>query len=78
MNKFESFRAVCPFYNCETNALIICEGVEPNTTIHIAFGNQRRKKQYCEEYCYNCKKYNKCRVARMLEEKWDENENKVP
>lgn len=61
---------VCPFYRKETQQVIYCEGIEKNTATHLAFGSRTALKKYRFRYC--CDTYGKCRIAKMLFEKWEE------
>lgn len=63
----------CPFYkDCERQR-IRCEGVWENTAIHLAFGDATDLKEYKLEYC--CGLWKNCRIARMLIEKYEEEDN---
>ena len=50
--------------------MIFCEGVEDNSTIHIAFASAKRKEAYKKQYCDSG--YRDCLVSQMLERKYDE------
>ena len=60
--------ARCPFYQCEEQQAIHCEGVDPKTRLHLAFSDRRQLRQYKYERCRA--NYGQCIIARMLEEKW--------
>lgn len=57
--------ALCPFYKREDQQMIVCSGIEPNTSTHIAFGNASECAAYKQEHCR--KNYNECEICRMLE-----------
>ena len=72
MSSFISGKVLCPFYkDCLRGTQSIkCEGVEPNSTIHLAFGNKVHLSLYMDKYC--CKDYKSCRVAEMLFKKYED------
>ena len=72
MSSFISKRVLCPFYkDCpQGKQKVICEGVENNTSIHLAFGQKKKQYEYLEEYC--CDDYRSCRIAQMLYKKYDD------
>lgn len=65
-----SNNVICPYYRCEERQVIYCEGVEPNTAIHLAFAIPPQLKDYKKAYCE--KAYNYCLIADMLNRKWDD------
>ena len=71
MGSYISKFVQCPFYHKDETQVIYCEGVEENTTTHLAFGSRNRCRDYKKEYC--CYAWWDCRVAHMLEEKWENN-----
>ena len=58
----------CPFYKCEERQAIYCEGVEEGTALHLGFSIPARLNDYKTRFCEN--DYPKCRIARMLDEKY--------
>jgi len=62
--------ALCPFYRYYERHKIVCEGVQEDATIHMAFGNPNDRKDYERARC--CGDYKKCPVAQMLYRKWGE------
>ena len=70
---FITGRIICPFFrDIRNNQTIVCEGVKPNTALHLTFNNKLRQRAYIEEFC--CDKYKQCRISRMLYEKYEEAE----
>lgn len=65
----------CPFYGRDDSNGIICEGVQDNTALRLMFQDKHGGKQaeakrcYMETYCMG--KYQYCRLARMLEMKYE-------
>ena len=57
--------ALCPFYKREDQQMIVCDGVEPNSTTHLAFSNASECRAYKQKHCRN--EYTECEVYRMLE-----------
>lgn len=70
----EDREVLCPFYTEESAQVIFCEGIEPDTTIHIAFPTKTHIKDYKHRFCES-QRYKKCRIARMLLLKYEEEEN---
>lgn len=72
MSSFITGRVTCPFFKDTRNndQSIVCEGVKPNTSIHITFKNKPQQKKYAEEFC--CDNYKQCRIAQMLFKKYEE------
>lgn len=59
---------VCPYYRSEERQVIYCEGVEENSSIHMAFSTPQQKKEYLLNYCRKFKP--DCLVAQALNQKW--------
>ena len=59
----------CPFYREKQGDRyrIKCEGVMPGTAIQLTFNGDKR--WYMKDFC--CKNFEKCRIYRMLEDKYD-------
>lgn len=60
---------VCPFYTDEEKQMIRCEGLEKDTSIHLAFASHEQLRSYKKRYCNV--QYCGCRIAQMLEGKYD-------
>lgn len=60
----------CPFCKCEERMMLYCEGVQEDTTVHLAFAYPSAAREYREKYCEA--DYEKCRIAQMLERKWED------
>lgn len=63
---------MCPFYSCEEDVKLHCEGVIPRTSIHLTFRSPTELLDYRKRYCEA--KFNECRLAHMLYEKYDQGE----
>ena len=59
----------CPYYKCESQCVIYCEGVEDNSSIHMAFATKNQRKEYEKEYCYSG--WARCMVADAHNRKWN-------
>ena len=59
----------CPYYKYEGPQMLYCEGVVPDTALHLAFQTKTALRTYRKEFCEDC--YNKCMIAQMLNRKWD-------
>ena len=64
---------LCPFYKEEDSQIIFWEGVESDTTTHVAFSSKAQIKNYKHRFC-ECDRYKRCRIARMLLQKYEEEE----
>jgi hypothetical protein len=60
---------ICPYYKYESQQMIHCEGVMPNTALHLAFDAKDKMRAYRNAYCEKC--YNECLIAGMLNRKYD-------
>lgn len=56
---------VCPFYKREDQQMIICDGISPNSSTHVAFGNASECLKYKQKYCRD--ECTECEIYRMLE-----------
>lgn len=74
MAEYEAKYVVCPFYCRTLPNRICCEGVEKRNTINLVFEDTFGNMRYKEAYCNSLENYHKCRVCRMLEEKYEEEE----
>ena len=70
MSSYIAKYVLCPYYHKEEGVKICCEGVEDGTSIHVVFSSSRQRKDYQFEKC--CKNYSQCRVAAMLDQKWED------
>ncbi len=61
---YVSTQAQCPFYRGEEKRTVFCDGVEPGTTICLAFGKEAA--DYKLAYCR--KDWRLCKIAKIL---WD-------
>lgn len=59
----------CPYYKHEQQSVIYCEGVEDNSSIHMAFASKTQKKEYEKRFCQNC--WQDCLIACAQNIKWD-------
>lgn len=72
MRHYQSKYVVCPFYSCEEDVKLHCEGVEPRTSIHLTFRSPAELLEYRKRYCET--KYGECRLAKMLYDKYNQRE----
>lgn len=62
--------AACPFYKEEEPQLVHCEGILDGCTLHLGFSNRGKLRNYKNSYCQN--RWEHCRIARMLNEKYND------
>ena len=68
---FKGVNVLCPYYaDKEDIHCITCEGVSKNTLTKVCFKTQKAKDLYRFQFCE--RHYSKCRIAKMLDEKWEE------
>jgi hypothetical protein len=67
---YASKRVICPYYLAESQQAIKCEGVEESASSHLTFKRKETMREYQEKYC--CGAWKDCRLADMLERKWEE------
>lgn len=60
--------AKCPYYKGSDGVHIKCEGLIPNTSIMLSFGNRTDKGIYFRNYCA-CD-MNKCEVCKILNRRY--------
>ena len=72
MSSFVSANVLCPFYKDApiSKQTIVCEGVEPDSSVRLTFGSKVHCSLYMDKFC--CKDYKACRVAQMLYKKYEE------
>ena len=68
-NVDENAYVKCPYYKCESQCVIYCEGVETNNCIHMAFASKPQRKEY-EKQFYQ-RSWERCMIAEALNRKWD-------
>lgn len=59
---------LCPYYKCSEQVFIKCEGLIPNTSIVLNFGNKTDKQVYSRSFCQN--KMNDCEICQLLNRKY--------
>lgn len=59
----------CPFFQWYDGCKLCCEGVQKNSTIHLAFASPTERRQYMKGICYS--KYKSCIVAQALYNKYN-------
>ena len=59
----------CPFFQWYDGCKLCCEGVQKNSTIHLAFDSPTERRKYMKGVCYT--EYDKCIVSRALYSKYN-------
>ena len=70
-NSDENVFVKCPYYKCETQCVVFCEGVEENCCIHLAFATKPQRKEYERIYCQ--KDWTECMIAQGHNKRWGYN-----
>lgn len=70
MKRYQSALVICPFYASEDKNKIYCEGMTADSSLHVVFGDPKKKADYEERMC--CSRYMACRLAKMLNDKYRE------
>lgn len=68
-NVVENASVQCPYYKCERQSVIFCEGAEENSSIHMAFSSSTQRKQYEKQFCQQC--WKNCMIADAHNRRWD-------
>ncbi len=63
---------VCPYYHRHDGNRIRCEGTNEDNSIHVVFGDQKKQKEYFEEFCYSIQGCRKCLIHQALDIKWQD------
>lgn len=69
-----SYLIECPFHQWYDGCKLCCEGVQKNSTIHLAFASPTERRQYMKKVCYT--EYENCIVAQALYNKYNNINNK--
>lgn len=69
MNVKKDDYVMCPFYKKEETTNVRCEGPIEDTRLVLQFANKAKRLRYQEKYC-KTENYKKCRIRKMLEEKY--------
>ena len=70
MKRYQSSHALCPFYHSEDKQKIYCDGITPESSVHLVFSNPAFKGKFETYFC--CDNYHECRIAVMLNEMYAE------
>ena len=74
-NNSSSVVVICPFFKAKGKSscsqVIYCEGVEKNTSIHLAFGDHEKRKAYMDCYCNKFQGHKECIIAKALYGKYE-------
>lgn len=65
----------CPFFIGEDGFRVKCEGSEDESKLFLIFPNKKLKANHEKKFC--CDKWKDCRIAKMLNQKWEESDVKV-
>ena len=60
----------CPFFHAQDPVKIFCEGIEQDSTIHIAFATGQAKKSFVRRNC--SAEYQQCPIYKINDSKYDE------
>ena len=61
----------CPFYHRSDSNRIVCEGLKKGNTINLVYESTTEKKDYMNRHCKSIDGYCRCRVFKMLEQKYE-------
>ena len=81
MSLYDTALAQCPYYienfnpRQARNHQIRCEGVETNNKINLVFPTKKDKLYYMERYCFSVRRCHLCRIHKMLDEKYKEEDD---
>lgn len=66
----DNYYVKCPFYKKDKTMEIRCEGVCEESRTVQQFRNKEKKREYYGKYCKEA--YRKCRIYKMMMQKYDE------
>lgn len=66
---------VCPFYKCETDAKIWCEGCSRGTTIQLVFSREDLRKAFLNRHCKSFDGYPRCPLFDAINSKYEVKKN---
>ena len=69
----QSLLAMCPFYKSEDTHRVICEGLRPMSSIHVAFGLPADRRSFEKEFCKNWG-FEACPLAQMHRKRYEKTE----
>ena len=64
-------KAICPYYQHESEYTITCEGIFENSQQQVKFSAKAEKTKHVSEVCSSFGYSRLCLVARMLEKKYE-------
>lgn len=67
MKYYQDNLVLCPYYKMERKQVIMCEGPDTDTGIHVTFCGSK-KTCYKNTFCKG--DWKSCRIAKMLNDKW--------
>ena len=67
---FDDVNALCPYFNASDKQEVTCEGVTDGCRTILKFNSQKKRDRYREIFCNA--NYKRCKVYKMLEEKYAE------
>ena len=70
MKSFVRREVLCPFYHREEDRRLFCEGPEADIHLQLNFPRRKAFEGYLHRLC--CLDWDRCRIAQMLEQKYDE------
>lgn len=68
MKHYQDKNVLCPFYHQEKPSVLMCEGVEDGSALQLTFDSSIHKADYKDDYC--CEDWEKCRISKMLNDKY--------
>lgn len=69
MTSYDDVEVMCPFFRMSEKRRIVCEGISDDCVNSMEFVSSRLRDRHKERYCD--KKYQNCRLYRMLQEKYE-------
>lgn len=61
----------CPFYKKDEQTTVRCEGLTEDSRLVLQFNTKKSRVSYQEKHC-KTEGYKKCRIYKMLTEKWEQ------
>ena len=71
MGRNVSYLVLCPHYKGEDAHKIVCEGLQPMSSVHVAFSEPKDRKAWEKRACKSWE-WERCPIAEMHERRYQE------
>ena len=68
--RFVSKAAQCPYYKAQNRSVIVCEGLDCGTSVHVTFATPAERMEFQKQACKTLDYTEHCLLAKAHETKW--------